>query len=122
MISSVLNYEDEVEKCLNQILDDASNDYSTINKVAGLINYLKDDDFVFWLKFFNKIMMNCDILYNELQSKSIDGIKALKYIGEFRAAIQKISDLPELEMTTATDEGPSRKRARQETDCCKRSL
>lgn len=124
IVSTLFKYKNEIEECLNKILDDDSNDYTTVNKAVGLSNLLKDNDFIFWVTFFNKIMPHCDILYNELQNKTIDCIKALKYIGEFKSIIQKIRNLPEVDQPSSSEldgtendlscSGPSRKRGRFE--------
>lgn len=118
IVSTIFKYKNEIEECLNKIIDDDSNDYSTVNKAVGLTHFIKDDDFNFWLIFFNKIMPHCDILYNELQHRTIDCIKALKYVDEFKSAIQTIRNSSELDSQNthdATSEAePSKKRGRFE--------
>ena len=51
---------------------------------------LNDVDFLFWLNFFNKVMPHVDILFGQLQSTSIDAVKANSDLAAFSDALQKI--------------------------------
>lgn len=97
IVSTIFKYKSEIYECLEKILDDDSNDYSTVNKAIGLKNLLDDEDFIFWLSFFNMLMPHCDILYNELQNRTIDCIKAHKYVNEFKSAVKNIRNSPDLD-------------------------
>jgi len=48
--------------------------------------------------FFNKIMPHVDILYNELQHRSIDCIKARKYVDDFKSAVQSVRNSADLDL------------------------
>lgn len=91
-VTTVYVYKTEIILCLTQIIEDPSNDKSTVRKAVGLKNMLKDPDFLYWLYFFNKIMPNCDILFNQLQSRDIDSIKMQKCISSFKQSIQNVRD------------------------------
>lgn len=97
IVSTIFKYKSEIYECLEKILDDDSNDYSTVNKAIGLKNLLDDENFIFWLSFFNMLMPHCDILYSELQNRTIDCIKAHKYVKEFKSAVKNIRNSPDLD-------------------------
>lgn len=52
---------------------------NTVNQVQ-MLNYLNDDHFKYWLTFFAKVMPHCEILFRELQSRSLDHVKINTYI------------------------------------------
>lgn len=98
IVGTIRKYKNEIYECLDNIVDDNTNDYNTINKAIGLQNLLNNDDFNFWLNFFNNIMPHVDILYSELQHRSIDCIKARKYVDEFKSAVETIRNSPDLDL------------------------
>ena len=118
IVSTLYNYKEEIYECLENIVDDNTNDYKAINKAIGLQNLIKNDDFNYWLDFFNKIMPHVDILYNELQHRSIDCIKARKYVDEFKSSVDKVRNSIPAGNTAGcshdddSSSGPKTKRAR----------
>lgn len=104
-------------ECLDKIIADDRSDYKTIRKAVGLNGSLRDDDFLFWLQFFNKVMPHCDIFFSQLQQRAIDSIKTRKYVSEFQSSIQRVRSLLDLdhhweEEDQERESGPSAKRAR----------
>jgi hypothetical protein len=89
VVTTVFKYKEELTECLNYIIEN-EDDKKTVRQSTGLINYLKDADFNFWLHFFNKILPHSDILYSQLQQRQLDSMKVQKYISDFQNAIQKV--------------------------------
>ena len=66
----------------------------TIEQASGLKGTLQDDDFIFWLNLFHKIMPHVDILYNQLQKRKTDSVyiktcieRIVKVISSVRTAL-----------------------------------
>lgn len=110
-VTTLYKYQKEIVECVEKIIDDESNDYKTINKAMGLKGFLQNEDFLFWLYFFNKVMPHCDILFNELQQKSIDAVKTIHYVSQFAAAIQTVRDSLDTDERREQEE-PTAKRRR----------
>lgn len=110
-VSTVHKYKQEIVECLEKIIDDERNDYKTLNKAMGIKSFLKDDDFLFWLDFFCKIMPHCDILFSELQQKQIDSVKTMKYVSDFVSSVQRVRSSLDIDHHLEGEE-PSAKRAR----------
>jgi hypothetical protein len=89
IVSTVFTYKKDLLKCLEYIIDNEG-DKATIRQAAGLINYLKVPEFNFSLYLFNKILLNGDILYNQLQQRQLDSVKVQKSIADFIRAVQNI--------------------------------
>ncbi|XP_049809501.1 zinc finger MYM-type protein 1-like [Schistocerca nitens] len=89
-VTTVYKYQKEVVECLERIIDDDASDYKTINKATRLKGFLQDEDFLFWLNFFNTIMPHCDILFNQLQQRNIDAVKTVEYVSHFADSVQQI--------------------------------
>lgn len=97
VVNTVFEYRDTIIECLEKIINEEV-DKSTIRQATGLINYLNDGNFMFWLKFFHKILPHSDILYNQLQQRQLDSIKVKNSISVFSSSIQKIRDQLDLEL------------------------
>jgi len=65
-------------------------DTTTINEAGALLAYLGNDDFLYWLNFFNEIMPHVDVLDSQL--RKCDAVAIDKHITYFNAVIQKIFD------------------------------
>ena len=116
-VTTVYAYRNQISECMDKIIADESNEYKTVRKAVGLKGLLHDDDFLFWLEFFNKVMPHCSILFNELQQRAVDSVRTRKYVSDFQSSIQRIRSSLDLEhhwgMEYQEGEGaPSIKRAR----------
>lgn len=89
IVCTVFKYKKEIIECLQYIIDTDA-DKGTIRQSTGLISYLENPDFNFWLHFFNKLLPHSDILYNQLQQRQLDSIKVQKCILDFKKVIQNI--------------------------------
>jgi hypothetical protein len=96
-------HKKDLLKCLEYIIDNEG-DKATFRQAAGLINYLKDPEFNFWLHLFNKILPNSDILYNQLQQLQLDSIKVQKSIADFKRAVQNIRNEIDYDSMDVADE------------------
>ncbi|XP_054289677.1 zinc finger MYM-type protein 1-like [Macrosteles quadrilineatus] len=114
IVSTIFNYQRELEECLSYILDDDTNDYATINKAVGLRSILKDEDFIFWLDFFNQILPHSDILYNQLQQTTIDCVKAFKFVGDFKTVVDRVRNSTMLDKPRDSEPESSKKRRRHD--------
>ncbi|XDV14243.1 hypothetical protein PO909_002419, partial [Leuciscus waleckii] len=63
---------------------------------------LQDEDFIFFLCFFHKIMPHVDILYQKLQ-KDIDAVFIKRALESFRSSVQTIRDSDQLQEPSGTD-------------------
>jgi hypothetical protein len=103
VVSTVFAYKKDLLKCLEYIIDNEG-DKATNRQAAGLINYLKDLEFNFWLYLFNKILPNSDILYNQLQQLQLDSVKVQKSIADFKCAVQNIRNEIDYDSMDVADE------------------
>ena len=115
-VNTVHMYRKEINECLEIITDDAGCDYSTCRKATGLQNFLKDNDFLFWLQFFNRVLPHSAILFNALQQREIDSVKTRKNVEDFKFAIKNIRNSLDVEHHWRVDsdvqQDPDPKRAR----------
>lgn len=96
---------------------------STIEKAGAYKERLKDNNFIFWLTFFNNIMPHVDIIFNQLQKRITDPIKVKQDIQNFEEVIQRIRDNIDSvmnEINFERDETLLPKRPRIGDDCRKR--
>lgn len=89
-VNVVFENKESLKKCLLQ-LEKTSND-KTSQGAVGLRRYLENEEFVYWLTFFSKIMPHVDILYNQLQARSTDAIKAKNAVSNFVGVVRQIRE------------------------------
>jgi len=53
---------------------------------------LNNSDFNFWLTFFSKVMPFVEIMFSQLQSRSVDACKAKSALKIFTSSIQELRD------------------------------
>lgn len=80
--------DDLIETCCQ--LESAQSSRA-IQEACGLC-YLLDDEFLFWLSFFHKIMPHIDILYSQIQARTINAIRLRNKIDTFIEAINQIRE------------------------------
>ena len=90
IVQTVYELRDALLECCSVLEESLSE--STGNGASGIKRMLNDVDFLFWLNFFNKVMPHVDILFGQLQSTSIDAVKANSDLAAFLDALQKIRD------------------------------
>lgn len=90
-VTTIHNHKDDLVKCFEQIISDES-DASTIRKAYGLLNLLQDENFLFWLDLFNKIMPHVEILFCQIQKRGIDSVFVKSCIEIFKNHIQNVRE------------------------------
>jgi len=65
----------EIELTFNQTI--------AINQAGDLHRMLNDHTFIFWLRVFHSLMSHIDILYNQLQKRTMDRVEPSKAIFRF---------------------------------------
>ncbi|XP_075232954.1 zinc finger MYM-type protein 1-like isoform X2 [Lycorma delicatula] len=78
-----------LKNCLTEI-QSTSNADQTIAEATGILKYLNDDNFKFWLELFHQIMPHVEIIYNQMQSQKISVFKVNEYITNFQTAILEL--------------------------------
>jgi hypothetical protein len=78
-VETICIYESDILSCLINIMD-MENDTSCLNQCGGLINYLKDDTFFYWLRYFHFVTPHVEILFQQLQKRDLDVVSTKKVI------------------------------------------
>ncbi|CAL1530204.1 unnamed protein product, partial [Lymnaea stagnalis] len=71
-------------------IQSTSNADHTISEATGILQYMDNDKFMFWLELFHQIMTHVEVVYNQMQSHEIDVFKADEYVKNFKIAILEI--------------------------------
>ncbi|XP_063741896.1 zinc finger MYM-type protein 1-like [Eleginops maclovinus] len=96
-VNTVFEHKEDLLQCFETIRDSGEFDPITVREAGGFVRLLEDDSFSFFLKLFHLIMPNVDILYNQLQKRTIDSVFVQGIMQQFTNNIQKIRDyLPTL--------------------------
>ena len=83
-------------------------DNATINEAAGLIKWLTDEEFLFFLKFFHQVLSHVDILYAVFQKREISVDEVNKQVKSFTEQIAKArSNIDSLITSAGLNESPS---------------
>jgi hypothetical protein len=88
-VNTIFENKDLLKECLETIVDSVD-DTKTINEATGLISFLNNEDFVFWLEVFHRIMPHTDILFSQMQKRSATGPYMAKCLTAFENEIQKV--------------------------------
>ena len=90
-VNAVYENKEALLNCMKK-LETSSQSTTTVQEARGLRFNLMDEDFLFWLEFFHRVMPHLEILYMQIQSRQIDSIKAKKAVDAFRMAVHNIRD------------------------------
>lgn len=107
-VNTVFENKDSLIKCFEELQTLKTTD-KTILASTGLLNLMKNETFLFWLKLFHKIMPLVEILYNQFQARNIDAYKIQKDLNEFCNAISAIRSSPLCESTSSSKSMESKK-------------
>ncbi|XP_072042789.1 zinc finger MYM-type protein 1-like [Amphiura filiformis] len=92
-------------------------DAKTISEAAGLIKWLLDDEFMFLLEFFHRVMPHVDILYAKLQKRNISVDEVDKAVQAFIRDLKKLrSEIDSISVTQDEDQSASNTRKRRRDD------
>ena len=70
----------KLEECF-EVLEEKRTNRLTVNEASGQRRALQDQNFMFWLTFFHRILPHVDILYQELQSRNKESVMWKSDIG-----------------------------------------
>lgn len=115
-VNTVFEYREELIECMEEI-QSTSKQPTTIIKAGALARLLRDNNFIFWISVFHRLMPHVDILYNQLQLTFTDAVRIkanvdhfVKAIDKERANIDKVTELVNQNQENAP------KRSRREED------
>lgn len=87
-VNVIFENKDNIIECLLELEKTAS--AVTVREARGLRHYPEDEEFKFWLEFFNKVFPHVDILFNQLQSRQTDTVKVKNAVSHFLSAIESV--------------------------------
>ncbi|MEQ2244818.1 hypothetical protein ILYODFUR_021086 [Ilyodon furcidens] len=62
---------DDLIECFMTITSHSSFDHSTVRKVSGFLRMEQDEDFWFFLQLFHQIRPRVDMMYQQLQGRTL---------------------------------------------------
>jgi hypothetical protein len=86
IITIYVNLE-SIAECFEEI-ENTFNQNIAINQAGALRRLLNNNTFIFWLNIFHRLMPHVDILYNQLQKRTVDPIQVDGAINTFNENIQ----------------------------------
>ncbi|XP_073337216.1 zinc finger MYM-type protein 1-like [Pagrus major] len=90
-VNTVFEHKEDLLQCFETIRDSGEFDPTTVREAGGFVRLLEDDHFSFFLKLFHLIMPHVNILYSQLQKRTIDSVFVQGIMQQFTDNIQKIS-------------------------------
>ena len=76
--------------CFKDIQTSEDSSTESINRATGFLLYLYNDSFLFWLELFSKIMPHVDVLYKQMQARSLSAVKIRDCISSFKTVVNEI--------------------------------
>ena len=87
-VNKVFESRDKLIQCCDVL--EKSQSKETGLAAAGIKRMLCDQEFIFWLEFYSKIMPQVEILFAQFQSRSIEPTTARNFVTNFTSAIKKV--------------------------------
>lgn len=87
-VMTIFENKDSLIDCFSKI-EEENQQTTTINQAQGLRLKLEQNNFIFWLEFFYKVMPHVNILYDNLQARNITPDTAKKALDSFLEEIKK---------------------------------
>ncbi|CAL9687151.1 unnamed protein product [Knipowitschia caucasica] len=91
-VNTIFEHKEDLLQCFGNIRDSGELDPTTVREAGGFVRLLEDDSFSFFLNLFHLIMPHVDILYSQLQKRTIDSVFVQGIMQKFTDNIQKIRD------------------------------
>ena len=88
-VNTVFEHKDDLLQCFETIRDSGEFDSTTTREAGGFVRLLEDETFNFFLELFHHIMPHVDILYSQLQKRTIDSIFVQRIMQQFADNMQK---------------------------------
>ncbi|KAK6325060.1 hypothetical protein J4Q44_G00044020 [Coregonus suidteri] len=116
VVNTVYENRDDLIECFEAIRTGSlgSFDQGTVREASGYVRMLHDEDFIFFLRLFHKIMPHVDILYQKLQKKDIDAVFIKSALDSFTSSVQAIRDSSQQQLQEATGAKRPRTALREE--------
>ena len=114
-VNVVCEHKDSVIECFID-LEESSSSSKTVQEASGLRLYLENDEFLFWLSFFHRIMPHVDLLYGVLQARLTDAVKTKRAVSHFIQAINGIRESTNTSDSEVTLGNKRRKRSCRNSD------
>ncbi|XP_034038832.1 zinc finger MYM-type protein 1-like [Thalassophryne amazonica] len=86
-INTVFEHREDLIRCFETIRDSGDFDPRTVREAGAFAMLLEDPDFKFFLQLFHRIMPHVDLLYANLQNKTIDAVHVNSCIQQFQQDI-----------------------------------
>ncbi|KAK5885972.1 hypothetical protein CesoFtcFv8_017055 [Champsocephalus esox] len=91
-VKTVFEHKDDLLQCFETIRDSGEFDPNTTREAGGFVRILEDDTFRFFLELFHRIMPHVDVLYNQLQKRTVNSVFVQAIMQEFTDNVKKIRD------------------------------
>ena len=103
-VNTVYEYREELIECMRTIQDESNITHSpTISQACGYEEILRNENFIFWLSFFHRIMPHVEILFNQVQKRTCEPSYLLKQIQAFQHVVSNIRDIMEASLTQESE-------------------
>lgn len=113
-VNTVFENKEALLKCF-KLLQKREKNHSTVQASTGLIKLMQDRKFLFFLDFFHVLMPHVDVLYNQLQSKNVDAVKARSAIAEFDKAVLSVRETLPSGIESIQDDPPTNRSKKEIT-------
>jgi len=80
-VNMVYELREELVECFSKLA--TCNSTETVSAAVGFLRTMNDPEFLFWLKFFSKVMPHVDIFYNQIQARNIDAVPSMWFCDHF---------------------------------------
>lgn len=88
-VNVVFEHRESFIECMEKIVDSFDNP-TVCSAASGIKRILLDQNFIFWLTFFHRVMPHVDILFNELQKRRTDPVEIDQKIDNFKQNVTSI--------------------------------
>lgn len=88
IVSTVYENINELKNCFEEL--QKSKNTPTVQVASGLLRMLNDENFLYWLSFFHRIMPHVDLLYDCFQSRNTNSTSLYLALENFYCAISAI--------------------------------
>ncbi|XP_049424877.1 zinc finger MYM-type protein 1-like [Epinephelus fuscoguttatus] len=92
IVNTVFEHREDLIQCFKTICDSGDFDDTTVRATTGFVFLLEEEEFQFFLQLFHNIMPHVDILYAQLQKRSIDSVHIRWSIQQFQHQLEAIRD------------------------------
>ena len=117
LVGSVFEVKESLIECFSNIIEKSDVwDGVSVREAFGLRRLLEDEEFLYFLNFFNILLSHVDVLFNTFQSRTTSGVEASSVITDFKLTLGKIRQDIILQKETdqeSRDTSPTRNSAKR---------